>query len=372
MRKLVLALLLLCLTASAQAAPEVYVRNRKVDRPVFQDGECYVPAPDLARYFTGEERQRIQIEEGSNRVLVDGAEAGLLLAAGADRLVPLVSVARALGFEVRRNRELNLLDLVPPQKKVASQQTPTVGREYALARRRMEILLGRKGTVTDSALQARVDKIGKAIVAVCERPWVEWHFYVLRDSTPNAMCTGEGFVCVTDSLLAVKLSDAELAGILAHEVAHGIKRHVFALDDLMQKYEDVKADIARFEKEWAARPRVPNPSPAWLEAERQRYSDKMNEFLARLQDIRRQLEDADVYQRFEEEEADMLGMRYATLAGFEPTGLMTALAKLDGKVSTFGVAYRGGDASTSGRSHPPTSRRIAILKSVLASWKSHR
>jgi len=81
------------------------------------------------------------------------------------------------------------------------------------------------GFYEDDALAAYVDRIGQAVAAVSERPQLPWKFRVLDSPAVNAFAIPGGFVYVTRGLLAHMSSEAELAGVLGHEVGHITGKH---------------------------------------------------------------------------------------------------------------------------------------------------
>ncbi|MDL2307839.1 M48 family metallopeptidase [Desulfovibrio sp. OttesenSCG-928-C06] len=79
-----------------------------------------------------------------------------------------------------------------------------------------------KGT----ANAARVERIGKRIAAVADRPDFKWEFHTITKDELNAFCLPGGKVFVyTGMLKLVGNSDDELAAVIGHEVAHAIARH---------------------------------------------------------------------------------------------------------------------------------------------------
>lgn len=375
---MVAAIAALLLAAPALGAPEIYLRNRPVKGLVQQGGERYVLLSALKGLLTPEELARVAQAGGS--VTVDGQVVGPSLPSAEGDRIPLMAVVKALGFEARVQKEMGLVDLVPPgareKKKPPTGMKP--GREHAVARQRMRTALGMMPVVQDPKGQERVERIARRILDATERPWVEWEFLIVASPQANAATTGEGTLFVTDSLLRMNLDDDELAGVLAHEIAHGIGRHPFHPDDMLNEYLALKKDLAAFMREWATRPQVRNPTRSWLEAQQQVYDNRMAEFEKKIESLRHRLEHATEYEHAEEEEADIDGMRYAAAAGFEPTGLMRALAKVEGiQLEMFGYGYarKGGTwlpgaATTAAppeeaRSHPPTARRLLILRKIL-------
>jgi predicted Zn-dependent protease len=120
----------------------------------------------------------------------------------------------------------------------ACARNPVTGRsELALISEHREIEMGREaaeqveaqiGLLDDDALHAYVRGIGAPLATASERPQLPWRFGVLDDPTANAFSLPGGFVYVTRGLLAYLDSEAELAVVLAHEVAHVTARHAVA------------------------------------------------------------------------------------------------------------------------------------------------
>lgn len=81
------------------------------------------------------------------------------------------------------------------------------------------------GVTTTGAQAARVQRIGFAIARVSQRPSLPWSFKILNMSDVNALSLPGGPVYVTSGLINLGVSDAELAGVLGHEVAHINQRH---------------------------------------------------------------------------------------------------------------------------------------------------
>ncbi|CUH95417.1 hypothetical protein P22_1488 [Propionispora sp. 2/2-37] len=81
------------------------------------------------------------------------------------------------------------------------------------------------GLVDDQELQDRVDRIGKSMVAVCDRPDLPYTFKVLNSKEVNAFAVPGGFIYVYKGLIDLMPSDDELAGVIGHEIGHVVKRH---------------------------------------------------------------------------------------------------------------------------------------------------
>lgn len=77
----------------------------------------------------------------------------------------------------------------------------------------------------DVELQAYVNKIGQRLADVSDMPDLEFTFTVLDAPEINAFATPGGFIYVNRGLLAYLNSEAELAGVIGHEIAHVTARH---------------------------------------------------------------------------------------------------------------------------------------------------
>ncbi|HSR41719.1 MAG TPA: M48 family metallopeptidase, partial [Longimicrobiales bacterium] len=112
---------------------------------------------------------------------------------------------------------------------------PATGeRELSLVSESQEIQMGREadpqivasiGLYEDEALQEYVQDLGTRLAAVSERPDLPWTFRVLDDPTVNAFAVPGGFVYITRGIMTHLTSEAELVGILGHEIGHITARH---------------------------------------------------------------------------------------------------------------------------------------------------
>jgi predicted Zn-dependent protease len=113
---------------------------------------------------------------------------------------------------------------------------PATGeRQISFVSESQEIAMGREsdpaitaqmgGEYDDPALQARVSELGAALAQASERPDLPWTFRVLDDDLINAFALPGGFIYVTRGILSYMNSEAELVGVLGHEVGHVTARH---------------------------------------------------------------------------------------------------------------------------------------------------
>ena len=97
-------------------------------------------------------------------------------------------------------------------------------REIEIGRQLAAVLLGSKPLLQDAPLQRYVNQLGRWISLQSSRPRLPWTFAVLDDPGFNAFAAPGGFIFVTKGLVD-RVDEAELAGILAHEVTHVTERH---------------------------------------------------------------------------------------------------------------------------------------------------
>lgn len=108
-------------------------------------------------------------------------------------------------------------------------KAPSQQEEIQLGREITGNLLGAAPLVKDEALQQYVNRVGRWIANQSERPDLPWHFGVIESNDLNAFAAPGGYVLVTKGLYRKLTNEAELAGVLAHEIGHVIKKHQLKL-----------------------------------------------------------------------------------------------------------------------------------------------
>jgi predicted Zn-dependent protease len=126
----------------------------------------------------------------------------------------------------------------------ACESAPVTGRsqlmlvseseERQMGERAYSQLLAREPQLRDGGwANTTVERVGRRIADAAENPppkmWkaphYDWEFRVINKDVPNAFCLPGGKIGVNTGLLAVVQSDAELAAVVGHEVAHALARH---------------------------------------------------------------------------------------------------------------------------------------------------
>jgi Zn-dependent protease with chaperone function len=186
------------------------------------------------------------------------------------------------------------------------------------------------GLVKDEALQARVQKIGMNLVAVCDRPKLPYTFKVLNSKEVNAFAAPGGFIYIFKGLVDLMPSDEELAGVISHEIGHVAKRHT----------------VHQIEK-----------NQLWMALEILAAAKGKGTFAV---EALRQLA-MPAYSRDDEREADNLGFWHTLRAGYNPYSNLLSMKKL----SEVDQPYDYGLFAD----HPETQLRIKALNKCLISSK---
>lgn len=372
-----LALVLgLWLTSPAVLAETVYIRNQRLSVQRVE-GAAVVEIDAFQKLLTPNERGNLKSQNGILFVTNSAGQVRNFPLTPYGELSEWEEVLLYLGYRKQENSSTGVVDWLnvdagsaPSREKVFALPTEEqLKARLETSRRRSGYrsaeenykkvmkMLGSGGTEAD---RKRVYEIGYRIVAQSPLSDLHWTFDVASTPVPNALCTGEGFVVVTEGLLDLNLTDDELAGVLGHEVAHGVRRHA-------QVYEERYSEARRLDRELhQIRAQAAKAEEANDSHQLQILRGRLNRLLPKLKQIVDYVENQQAYNQHEEEEADVLGITYATAAGYDPDGEGRALLKLKRRsVELFGQAYQEGS-----RTHPPLKRRLEILLLVQKRWRS--
>jgi predicted Zn-dependent protease len=122
-------------------------------------------------------------------------------------------------------------------------------------------LLGASSLLPDNQVQQYVNQVGRWLSLQTERPDLPWQFGVLASSDINAFATPGGTIFITNGLLQKLNNESELAGVLAHEMVHVLRKHHLAA---LQKA--ARMDLASSSRAMRSRTR-PIP-PSWTKPSR--------------------------------------------------------------------------------------------------------
>lgn len=205
-------------------------------------------------------------------------------------------------------------------------------QERELGRAAVAVLLGAAPLLDDQVVQNYVGRVGLWIAQQSERPDLDWRFAVLDEDTINAFAAPGGFVMISRGLLAALRNEAELAGVLAHEIAHVLARHhVHAIASKARA--NALLQIAKESSGQSGA--LPE---ALLSASKNLYASGLD--------------------RGDELDADRAGVVLAARAGYDPSALFHVLKTLEGAAKD--TELMGLFTST----HPPFDERLEKLSTA--------
>ncbi len=214
-------------------------------------------------------------------------------------------------------------------------KNPSKDEEIALGHQIAGNLLGAAPLVKDEALQKYVNSVGRWVASQSERPDLPWRFGVIESDDLNAFAAPGGYVMVTKGLYRKLTNEAQLAGVLGHEIGHIVKKHQLKV---LQKQQVLNFGAGLLSDKLAKDNKLISKaigSGAEISA---RSLDKSAEY-----------------------ESDRLGVSYATRAGYEPFGLADVLQTL-GQTSK-----NDGSVALLFKTHPLPEDRLTALGAAVGS-----
>lgn len=191
------------------------------------------------------------------------------------------------------------------------------------------------GEYHNESLTRYVNLVGQTIAEVSDRPNLAYHFAILNSEEQNAFAAPGGYIFVTIGLLKTLKNEAELAGVLAHEIAHVTQKHML---------ETIRRS--------ALLSNVSELTLTVLNKDPQMFSNLIDEITDKL--FTKGLD------KEKEFEADEYGIEFAYRAGYNPRGLRDYLVTLR--------SQEGRARSRFFSTHPDTSERIAKLDRLLRKY----
>ncbi len=210
--------------------------------------------------------------------------------------------------------------------KVTEQEEQAIGADVS---QRLRL---RYGVVQDPAVTKYVALVGTVIAQASSRPDLPWRFIVLDTAAVNAFAAPGGYIHITRGALGLIENEAELAGVLGHEIGHVTEKHTIKA---IQKSNAVKL----------ASDETLSGNKALLKQVADKTYDSIIE---------------NAFDRGDEMDADKVGVAAASKVGYAPIGLADFLQRL---------ADRNKGATTKHglfASHPDIDARIKRIKKEIA------
>ena len=203
--------------------------------------------------------------------------------------------------------------------------------EIEIGGKLMSGLLGAAPLVADDELQRYVNDVGFWVAAQSKRADLPWRFGVIDSQGVNAFAAPGGYVVVTLGLYQLLENEAQLAGVLAHEIAHVVrKHHLKALQKTMKRefWSDMTVSVV---DDGEDRDRLRKLIGSGL----QLYTTGLD--------------------RSYEFDADLRGVVLAARAGYDPYAFLDVLTTIDS------INPASAELTVLMNTHPPTTERIGRL-----------
>jgi len=218
----------------------------------------------------------------------------------------------------------------------------TLAAEMVLMSEAQEVELGKKmdqelekqyGFCGTGELLSYLDQIGQKIAAQADPRGFRYSFKILDDESINALALPGGYIYVTRGLLAVLNDEAELAGVIGHEVGHASSRHAAKQVTKARLFQLLSLGALGAA---AASPQTREHLDAWFIFSNELFTQILLG-----------------YGRENELEADEKGIRYIYRAGYDPRRVSQFLRYLRTKEQLSGINFQGSRIT-----HPETAERI--------------
>jgi len=243
----------------------------------------------------------------------------------------LLASGSAQAFNLDLNKLIDIGKQATNLKGVDEKGEAEVGNVSAAA------LLGAAPLVQNEKLQAYVNQVGLWLAMQTERPDLPWRFGVMDTDSVNAFAAPGGYVFITRGLLLRMRNEAELAGVLAHEIGHVLKRH-----HLVAIQKNAQTGLAANLMSMA----VDNSGGGYGEWKKKAITAS-TELYARGLD------------KGDEFEADRLGVVIAARAGYDPYGLPSVLQTLDS------MNAQDSNLALLFKTHPSSRERLDLLDTAM-------
>lgn len=242
---------------------------------------------------------------------------------------------------------INLKPLMDATSKSSDLFGKTLEEEIQMGEDVSQVLLKDSHLYNVKDVQMYVNKVGIWVAHHSERPEIPWKFAVIKDDSFNAFATPGGNIFITTGTLRNLDNEAELASILAHEIAHVVRKH--HLQAIQKEARvGVALDLARFVQE-----NTDDDGSTGVGLMNEHTPEA--KFINSLQGIY-----SNGLARSDELEADRMGMVIAARAGYDPLVYINVLQKIGANQSSKSVFWE-----KYLKRHPNADERLEALSSTI-------
>jgi len=204
---------------------------------------------------------------------------------------------------------------------LSEDQDIEIGRQYA-----PEIEKQMGGKIPDQTLQNYINTVGQKIARVSHNQSFKYEFTALQDESVNAFALPGGYIFITKGMLQNLRTEAQLAGILAHEIVHVVARDVANAMSTQIGIDLLLSTVT---------------------------SEKTSQTALTVAQLGTQIMSLR-FSRTDEKEADLGGLDYMIAAGYNPYGMVESMEMLAAQSRERPIEFLS--------THPAPENRSAYLK----------
>lgn len=219
-----------------------------------------------------------------------------------------------------------------------------IAAEIAFGRAISARILGRYNSYDNPALVKYVNLVGLVLARNTNRPELDFHFTILNTSEVNAYAAPGGYVFITLGALQLMKDESELAGVLAHEIAHVTEMHVVKELKIKGVDNSVTSGLAQL-------------VGGNTESARAAFSQAVDKGLDMIFN--------DEYKREDELQADKTAITISALGGYDASALARYLDRVRAVKERVPGAVKG-QAPDTAQSHPSFNTRISQINEAIA------
>lgn len=256
--------------------------------------------------------------------------------------------AIALGLMLTGSAHAQPIDL--PDLGESSRTALSEAEELRVGREAMRQIRQHKDFVQDAELSTYLNTLGERLAGTSAKPYLQFNFFAVRDPSINAFALPGGYIGVHTGLLSAVREESELAGVIAHEIAHVTQNHIARMVD-NQRGSGLTTLAALAVALLAARSN-PDVAQAALTT-------------AGALNVQNQLD----FTRENEKEADRVGFQNLEKSGFSPSAMASFFERLMNQ-----SRFYDNSAPSYLRTHPLSHERMADMQNRAANtpYRQHQ